>query len=405
MPSDLLHPFAPPSKEQFVTIVSGRGATVTDDHGNDYIDSMGSLWYANIGHGNSEMADAVNAQMRKLEAYHLFDPFTNEPSEQLATKISSIAPMPNSRVFLTSSGSEAVDTAMKLARVAMGQAGHPERTIIVTRVRAYHGVTYGGMSAQGLPLNQAGFGPLLPGIINVPADDIEAMASVMAEHGHEVAAIMTEPVQGAGGVWPPVEGYLVGLERLARQHGCFLIADEVICGFGRLGTWFGSQYFGIEPDLVTFAKGVSSGYIPLGGVIVGHRVRQALESDPSFILRHGFTYSGHPVAAVAGLTNINIIERDGLRGRALHIGERLSAGFGALVADGIVAEVRSAGAVFGVRLNDGVEAISVRNAMLSKGVITRAIPPSTLTFCPPFVTTDDQLDRIVDALASSATSA
>ncbi len=401
MPSNLLHPFAPPAKDQFIKIVRGQGAIVTDDKGNDYIDGMGSLWYSNIGHGNTEMADAVSAQMRKLEAYHVFDPYTNEPSELLATKISELAPMKNSRVFFTSSGSEAVDSAMKLARIAMVQAGHPERTIIITRVRAYHGVTYGGMSAQGLPLNQAGFGPLLPGIINVPADDIEAMASVMSEHGHEVAAIMTEPVQGAGGVWPPVPSYLEGLERLARQHGCYLIADEVICGFGRLGTWFGSQHFGIEPDMVTFAKGVSSGYIPLGGVIVGPRVLAPLEADPSFILRHGFTYSGHPVSAVAGLTNINIIERDGLLARSLHIGARLGAGLHALAQDGTVADVRGVGSVFGVKLNDGVDSVQVRNTMLAKGVITRALP-STVTFCPPFVTTDAQIDHIIDALATSA---
>jgi putrescine aminotransferase len=401
MPSAFLHPFAPPAKEHFTAIVRGEGALVFDDQGNSYIDGMGSLWYSNIGHGRAEMADAIAAQVRTLEAFSCFDPFTNPPAEALATRIAALAPMPEARVFLTSSGSEAVDSAIKLARIAMVQAGHPERQVIISRERGYHGVTYGGLSVQGLPANQAGFGPLLPGIINLPSDDLDAVASVLAERGPEVAAIITEPLQGAAGVYPPVDGYLQGLERLARQHGCFLIADEVITGFGRLGRWFGSQHYGIEPDLITFAKGVSSGYLPIGGVIAGRRVTGPLEADPAFMLRHGFTYSGHPTAAVAAVTNIDIIEREDLLARAVHIGERLGNGLRSLQSDGLVADVRGAGAVFGVGLNDGDSNIGVRNAMMAAGVITRAIPPSSVTFCPPLVITDAQIDQIVDALAGA----
>ena len=401
MPSAFLHPFARPAAEEFITIVRGDGALVFDDTGKEYVDGMGSLWYANIGHGRVEMADAIAAQARTLAAYHCFDPFTNVPSEQLAARLRDLAPIDDGRVFLTGSGSESVDTAIKLARIAHAQAGHPERQLIVSRQRAYHGVTYGGLSAQGLPLNQAGFGTLLPDFVNLPADDSEVFATFLAEHGNEVAAVITEPVQGAGGVWPPPDGYHTELRRLCDKAGCYLIEDEVICGFGRLGRWFGSEHYGVRPDLITFAKGVTSGYVPLGGVIVGRRVHEALATDPAFLLRHGFTYSGHPTAAAAAIANLDIIEREGLLSQAVKMGARLEEGLRALAADGNIAGVRGAVAVWAVALNEGVDANAVRNAMLAAGAICRAIPPSTLTFCPPLVTTDAQVDRLVDALAAA----
>ena len=401
MPTAFLHPFARPAAEAFITIVRGQGALVYDDTGKDYVDGMASLWYANVGHGRGEIADAVAAQMRQLAAYHCFDPFTNEPSEKLSARLRTLAPMDDARVFLTGSGSESVDTAIKLARMAHVQAGHPERTIIVSRQRGYHGVTYGGLSAQGLPLNQASFGTLLPGFVNLPADDSEVVAQFMSEHGHEVAAIITEPVQGAGGVWPPPEGYHADLRRLCDKHGAYLIMDEVICGFGRLGEWFGTQYFGVRPDLITFAKGVTSGYVPLGGVIVDRKVHQALATDSAFLLRHGFTYSGHPTAAVAAMANLDIIENEELIKRAITMGAQLESGLRSLAADGLIAGVRGTVAVWAVALNEGTDANAVRNGMLARGAICRAIPPSTLTFCPPLVTTDEQIDRLVDALAGS----
>lgn len=398
MPTAFLHPFARPAAEEFVTIVRGEGALVFDDAGKEYVDGMGSLWYANVGHGRAEIADAVAAQMKTLAAYHCFDPFTNVPSETLAARLRGLAPMDDARVFLTGSGSESVDTAIKLARIAHAQAGHPERQLIVSRSRGYHGVTYGGLSAQGLPLNQQGFGTLLPGFVNLPADDSEGFATFLAEHGHEVAAVITEPVQGAGGVWPPPPGFHTELRRLCDRHGCWLIMDEVICGFGRLGHWFGTEHYDVRPDLITFAKGVTSGYVPLGGVIVDRKVHEALVTDPAFLLRHGFTYSGHPTAATAALANLDIIEREDLLARAVTMGARLEAGLRALAADGLVAGVRGEVAVWALALNEGADANAVRNALLARGVICRAIPPSTLTFCPPLVTTDAQVDRIVDAL-------
>jgi len=395
----LLHPFAKPASppEHFVSVARGEGALVWDSDGNEYVDAMGALWFATVGYGRAEVADAVAAQVRTLHAYHCFDPFTNGPADDLATRLAGLAPVDDPRVFLVSSGSEAVDSALKLARIAHVRGGRPQRTLVVSRSAGYHGVTYGGTSAQGIPDNQTGFGPLLPDVVNVPGDDIEAMATLFAERGEEVAAVISEPVQGAGGVFPPPEGYLPQLRRLCDDHGAYLILDEVICAFGRLGHWYGAEHFDVRPDLITFAKGVTSGYVPLGGVVVGAAVHQPLEADAGFVLRHGHTYSGHATAAAAALANLDVIEREGLLDRALVMGERLANGLRSLRDDGLVTEVRGLGAVWAVEVPGG-DAAAVRDRLLGEGVIVRPLG-SALAMCPPLVTTDEQVDRIVDALA------
>lgn len=401
MTSAFLHPFARPARETFITMARGHGARLWDSEGREYVDAMASLWYCAIGHGRAEMAEAIALQVTTLEAYSCFDPFTNAPADELAERIAAIAPEAESRVFFAGSGSEAVDTAMKLARFVFQSAGDTERTMIVSRTRGYHGTNLGGTSAQGIAPNRAGWGPLVPDVVQVPGDDLEALATLMADHGERVAAVITEPVQGAGGVYPPPDGYLEGVRRLCDRHGALLIFDEVICGFGRLGTWFGSHHYGVTPDLTTFAKAVTSGYQPLGGVVVGPRVREALEADPAYILRHGYTYSGHATACAAGLANLAIIEREGLLERAVHVGARLGAGLRALAADGQIDHARGEGAVWAAGLRPDQDAMAVRDAMLAHGVVTRAINTDTCTFCPPLVITDDEIDRIVDALAAA----
>ena len=220
--------------------------------------------------------------------------------------------MADSRVFLCCSGSEAVDSAMKLARIAHVQAGQPQRKLIISRTRGYHGVAYGGTSAQGIAPNKENFGPFVDDVVQVPADDVEALATLMAEHGDAVAAVVTEPVQGAAGIYPPADGYLAGLRRLCDQHGAYLVFDEVITGFGRLGTWFAAQHYGVRPDLVTFAKARHLGLPAARRRVRRRRPRAALEADPAFFLRHGFTYSGHAAACAAGLRNLQIIRDEGL---------------------------------------------------------------------------------------------
>lgn len=402
MTSAFLHPFAKPTKDSFIRLVRGEGACVWDENGRELIDGMASLWYCAVGHGRKEIADAVAKQITTLETYSTFDPFTNEPADKLAEKLISICPMPDARVFFCGSGSEAVDTAMKLARLAHVQAGQPQRTVIISRMRGYHGTNYGGTSAQGLPLNKVGFGPLVPDVEQVASDDLEAMSVIMSQRGNNIAAVLAEPLQGAGGVYPPAPGYLEGLRKLCDQHGAFLIFDEVITGFARLGTWFGADYYGVNPDLMCFAKAVTSGYQPLGGVFIGQAVRKFLEADSEFILRHGYTYSGHAAACAAALTNIEIIEREGLRDRAIHIGKRIGEALNALARDGVIQTARGDGAVWAAGLHAHQSNTKIRDRMLELGAITRAINTDTNTFCPPLVITDAQLDRLLDAFATAA---
>ena len=306
-PPAFLHPFARPASEEFITIVRGEGARVFDKDGKSYVDALASLWYCNVGHGRREIAAAVTAQMEQLACFHTFDRFTNEPAEELTRLLVSMAPMPDARAFLTSSGSEAVDSAIKLVRLAHARAGHPERTIVVGRDLSYHGVTYGGTSMQGLPLNKQGFGPLLSETRHVAHDDLDELRDLLEREGDQVAAVMAEPVIGAGGVIPPQLGYLEGVRKLCDEYGVFLVLDEVICGFGRLGKGWGAERYEVMPDAVTFAKAVTSGYQPLGGVLVGSAIRDPLEADDEFILRHGHTYSGHPTACAAALANIKVL--------------------------------------------------------------------------------------------------
>jgi len=403
MPAAFLHPFAKPTRESFIRIVRGEGALLWDADGRELVDGMASLWYCAIGHGRTEMAEAIAAQVSTLEAYSCFDPFTTGPAEELAEVLRGIGPMPDARVFFTGSGSESIDTVMKLARIAHVQAGQGHRKLIISRVRGYHGTNYGGTSAQGIAPNKADFGPFVDEVVQVPADDVEALASLMAERGNDVAAIIVEPVQGAGGIFPPADGYLESVRRLCDQHGAYLVFDEVITGYGRLGSWFAAHHYGVRPDFVTFAKAITSGYQPLGGVFVGPAPVAALESDPNFFLRHGFTYSGHATACAAALKNLEIMRREDLVARATHVGERLSGGLQALASDGVIDHARGAGAMWAAGLGPHHDAMKLRDHMLNEsGIVCRALNADSLLFCPPLVTTDEQIDRIVDAVARAA---
>lgn len=402
MPKALLHPFAKPTRHEFVRIVRGEGALLYTHDGHELIDGMASLWYCAIGHGRKEMADAIAAQVSTLAAYSIFDPFTTDPAEELAESLREIGPMPGARVFFTDSGSEAIDTAMKLARMAHVQAGNGHRKLIISLTRGFHGTAYGGTSAQGIAPNRENFGPFVGDVVQVPAGDLEAMATLFVQRGNEIAGIIAEPVQGAGGIYPSPEGYLQGLRKLCDQHGAYLIFDEVITGFGRIGSWFAAHHYGVEPDLATFAKSVTSGYVPLGGVFLGHKPTAALESNPDFFLRHGFTYSGHATACAAAMKNLEIMRREELVARAKHIGDRFAGGLRALAADGIIDHVRTLGAMFAAALRPDQNAMTIRDAMYDDGVICRALNTDALVFCPPLVTTDAQIDRMVDAVAKAA---
>ncbi|MDP6280258.1 MAG: aminotransferase class III-fold pyridoxal phosphate-dependent enzyme [Acidimicrobiales bacterium] len=399
MTNALLHPFSPPVKPEadYLEIVRGEGSLVFDVDGKGYVDGIANLWLCQVGHGRTEIIDAVTEQMHRIEAYNTFAPFTNGPAAEVAEMIVERSPHPDGRVFLGCSGSEAVDTALKLARLVQQRRGQEGRQVMIRRTNGYHGTNFGGTSAQGIALNREGWGDLVPHFIEVPHDDLEAAATVFAEHGERIAAVLTEPVQGAGGVHPPVDGYLEGLRHLCDDNGALLIFDEVICGFGRTGSWFGAQTFGVTPDLMTFAKGVTSGYQPLSGVTVSLSVCSELE-EPGFLLRTGYTYSGHQASCAAGIANIELMEAEGLVDRVDSIGERLRAGLTALEGDGLLESWRGMGAIYAAEL--GRDAVSARDKMLEAGVIVRPMG-TCLAICPPLVITDDEIGRIIDAMADA----
>ena len=394
----LLHPFSMPGKDEseFINITRAEGSTLYDDTGKSYIDGMASLWYCQVGHGRREIIDAVNQQMTALSTYNTFDPFTNQPARDVAEMIAARSPMPDGRVFLGCSGSEAVDTALKFARLVQQKRGSQDKQILVRRDRGYHGTNFGGTSAQGIALNREGWGDLIPQFEQVDGDDIEEMAVLFADKGDRIAAVICEPVQGAGGVFPPTDGYLDGMRRLCDQHDALLIFDEVICGFGRTGSWFAGQTFGVTPDLMTFAKGVTSGYLPLSGVVISRAVADELE-EPDFLLRTGYTYSGHPAVCAAGVANINLIESDGLVERASDIGEQFAKGFQALVGDGMAESYRGIGAVWALEL--GRDAVPLTAKMREEGVIVRGVG-TALLMCPPLVITNEEIGQMIESIAT-----
>lgn len=398
----LLHAFSKPTSENFHTLVRSEGVRVWDDKGNEYIDGLGGLWYCQIGHGRLELIDAITKQLQKMSSYHTFAPMGSDVSDAAAERIRSVSPFPDGRVFLCCSGSESIDTAIKLLRKIPILRKQSERQIILRRGRGYHGVNIGGTTMQGISANREGWGELFPNVIEIDPTNIESAASIFAEYGEQIAGVVTEPLQGAGGVFPPPSGYLEGLRRLCDDYGALLVFDEVITGFGRTGNWFASDTYGVKPDIITFAKGVTSGYQPLGGVLLSRTVCDVLESDPDFTFMHGYTYSGHPAASAAAIANINIIEDEGLVQRAEVIGDRLSGGLKALEKDGIFSEVRGVGAIWAAQVTDASteQGLVIRDKMTEMGVICRAIN-GALAFCPPLVIEENDIDSIIDTAAKA----
>ena len=397
MTSALLHPFSKPSSDNFRTLVRSEGVRVWDDEGNEYIDGLGSLWYCQVGHNRAELVQAITNQLQTLSSYHTFAPMGSQISDQAAERIRSVSPFPDGRVFLCSSGSESVDSAIKIMRKVAILRGEPQRQIILRRGRGYHGVNVGGTTLQGIPANREGWGDLLPKVLEIDPTNIESAASIFKEHGQSIAGVVTEAVQGAGGVFPPPDGFLEGLRRLCDDNGSLLVFDEVITGFGRTGNWFASDTYNVKPDLITFAKGVTSGYQPMGGVLVNRAVCDLFEEDPDFVFMHGYTYSGHPAACAAAIANIDLIEKEGLVERAKHIGKRISQGLEALKSDGLLSEVRGVGAIWAGQIEGATteQGLAVRDKMTEKGVICRAIN-GALAFCPPLIIEDKDIDHMID---------
>jgi putrescine aminotransferase len=397
----VLHPFAVPSRpaEDFLEIVRGEGCRIFAADGRSYLDGTASLWYCAVGHGRREIIAAISAQLSELEAYHTFARFTNRPEQRLAELLTELEPIPDARVLFTCGGSEAIDSAIKLVRAGHKAAGDGGRMVFLSRHYAYHGVMLGGTSAGGLPANRDPFGTLLPDFYQVDRDSLDAMRDAVAYYGPErVAAIVAEPVIGAGGVFPPPEGYLPGLRELCDECGALLVFDEVITGFGRLGSWFASHHYGVTPDVITFAKAVTSGYQPLGGVIVGPRLREWLEADPSYLLAHGNTYGGHPTCCAAGVANLELLRAERLPERAAAAGASLRAGLEGLREHAGVADVRGEGLVQAIGLNAPLTAGLFTEALLERGVIGRGLAyANSVAFSPPLIISDEEVDELVAA--------
>jgi putrescine aminotransferase len=393
-----------------VVIRSAEGVWLEDTAGNRYLDATAALWYCNVGYGRREIADAVAEQLVRLPAYSSFGAYTSEPTVALAERLAALAPIPNAVVFLGSGGSDAVDTAAKLARRYWDVLGHPEKRIIVSREFGYHGMHGWGTSLVGIAPMKAGYGGnFIDEVVNVGSMDVETLGALFTERSGEIAAFIGEPVIGAGGVYPPEDHYWPEVSRLCHEHDILLIADEVITGFGRTGHLWATTRYGIEPDMITFAKGVSSGYVPLGGVLVGERVRAPFWDDdvPGAVFRHGYTYSGHAGAAAAGMANLDIIEREGLVARVASLEPVLDRAVRRLASAPGIGEIRTVGLTAAVAFRGDLLAADpglperTVSAALRHGVATRVLRGHALQISPPFVITETEIDTMVDGLAAA----
>jgi putrescine---pyruvate transaminase len=397
-------------KDAELVLRSGEGVWVTDVDGRRYLDSTAALWYCAVGFGRAEIADAVADQLRRLAAYSSFGAYTTEPTVQLAERLSALAPIDDAVAFFTSGGSEAIDTAAKLTRRYWDVLGRPEKRVIVSREHSYHGMAAFGTSLAGIPGNKAGYGgELVDDVLHVGAHDLDELERILSGGASEIAAFIAEPIIGAGGVIPPIEGYWERVAELCARYDVLLIADEVITAFGRLGTWWGSERYGIQPDMITFAKVVTSGYMPLGGVLVGPRVRAPFWDDPvpGATFMHGYTYSGHAAACAAAIANLDIIEREDLVGRVRDLEPVMAREIGRLANAPLVGELRTIGLTAAVELAPDVLADDpgiVNRVVLAArehGVLTRVLRGRALHVSPAFVITEAEITTLVDGFEAA----
>ena len=405
-------------------ITRAEGCTIYDADGTPILDGMAGLWCVQVGYGREELARAAYDQMLELPYYNTFFKTASPPTVMLAAKLSELLGGNLSHIFFNNSGSEAIDTIIRLARYYWQIKGQPDRNIIIARENGYHGSTIGGVSLGGMKSMRAQGGPLVPGFEHVMqpypfgegfGEDPEAFAKraadaieekILAVGPERVAAVVGEPVQGAGGVIIPPPSYWPRVEAICRKYGVLLVFDEVICGFGRLGKWFGFQHFGVKPDLVSMAKGLSSGYIPISAVGVADHIVDALRSvDNDFV--HGFTYSGHPTAAAVALKNLEIMEREDLvRRTAEETGPHLARGMAELAKHPMVGEARSLGLIGAVEIvsrkgtnerfagGDGSAAVMVRDLCIENGLMVRAVQNS-LVMSPPLTISLAEIDKLL----------
>lgn len=427
-----LHPFSDMKQlnaKGARVIQRAEGVHIYDSTGKKYLDAFAGLWCVNVGYGRKSIADAAYRQMQELPYYNTFFGTTTEPAALLAQKIASHTGENLKRVFFTNSGSEATDTWFRMARVYWKALGKPEKTLVIARKNAYHGSTVAGASLGGMKLMHEQGNLPIEGIhhINQPywyaeggdlspaefglkvARELEAKIDELGED--RVAAFVAEPIQGAGGVIIPPDTYWPEIARICKARNILLVSDEVICGFGRLGHWFGHQYYGFEPDLAPIAKGLSSGYLPIGGVLVSDRVADVMTEELGDFY-HGFTYSGHPVCAAAALENIRIIEEEGLVERVRDdIGPYFAAAWKSLEDHAVVGQAESTGLIGGLQLAadkstrrryakpDDIGSL-VRNHCVENGLILRATADRMLA-SPALTISRSEVDEVIEKLRAA----
>jgi adenosylmethionine-8-amino-7-oxononanoate aminotransferase len=427
----LMHPLHHPSSYATARVwVSGRGAIIKDATGREYIDGLSGLWNVNIGHGRAELGEVAKRQMTTLAFHSAYAGGSNEPAIKLADRLSGLVYPSINTFFFTSGGAEASETSFKTARFYWKALGKPDKIKVISRRRAYHGLTLAAMSATGLPAFWPMFEPRTPGFLHIDAPDPYRFVNndssisvgvaaanqledaIRREGADTVAAFIAEPVQGAGGVIVPPADYFSRVREICSKHGILLIADEVITGFGRTGRWFGLEHYGIEPDIMQFAKGITSGYVPLGGIGVSDEVRGVIDGvPPGKRWMHAYTYSGHPTCCAVALANIDVLERERLVERAAAAGDRLLRGLRTLESVDGIGNVRGQGLMAAVEVvrdkttkqqfpPEAGLTQKLTDALLERGLYTRVVM-DCICLAPPLVTTDADIDRIVNIVGET----
>lgn len=427
----LIHPLYHPSDHQQPRIwVEGHGAILKDMNGTEVIDGLSGLWNVNVGHGRRELAKAAMDQMSTLAYCSSYTGASNLPAIELAERLSQFTYPSIKAFYFTSGGAESTESSIKTARFYWKVQGKPDKVKIISRKLGYHGTTMGAMSATGMPEYWQMFGPLVPNFVHIESpypyrfeggDDHTSPGiaaanlletAILHEGPDTVAAFIAEPVQGAGGVIAPQDDYFARIREICNQYEVLLISDEVITGFGRTGTWFGLEHWDIEPDIMQFAKGITSGYVPLGGIGVSDKVKKAIDETPADKRwMHAYTYSGHPTCCAVALANLKILDEEGLIQRAAEMGNRLHEGLHTLDAMDHVGNVRGIGMMAAVELVEDKATKQpfpasakygsrVGEELMKRGLYTR-MRGDTLCLAPPFVTTAEQIDRIVEVVRES----
>lgn len=419
----LIHAHHPSDRDERHIMVRGKGSTVWDINGNEYLDAMGAVnWTAQVGHGRSELVDAAARQMSDLAYFTAFETYSHEPVIRLAAKLASLAPEGIDRVFFTNGGSEGNDTAIKAARLYHFRRGEPDRTWVISRQLAYHGCTYGSGAATGFEDVLHGFGPHMPNVEKITPpfpyhpemyggrdvtdyliDELEQTIERIG--AGNIAAMIGEPVMGGAGMVPPPDDYWPRVREVLSANGILLIADEVVTAYGRTGAWFDSVGRGMNADILVTSKGITSGYVPLGAVYIRNEIGDVISTEGNGFFT-GHTYFGHPVACAVALANLDVIESEGLIDRAKEIGEWFREDLAPVLDLPYVGELRIAGATVGIELVADREsrqglmagAAAITNALRHEyGVIQRNMGP-TLVAAPPLVIEREQVRRIAEAL-------